>query len=546
MKKLLQPVVAVLVSLTVMVSGCSSSGETAKPASTDQKPAEEKSSAKMVSIGVFNPPISFNPLISSRDLSSAELGTLLFEPLINRIEPLQFLPQLAESFDTTDKQTYTVKLNPNAKWTDGTAVTTEDVAYTLALIANPKVESTLGSSIAFLEGVGPDGKLPEGQTEISGLKIVDAQTFELRAKNPTDPNMIKEQFGMKFKALPKHVLKDVKPEELVKHPFMQNPNVTNGAFTLVKYEKDQYVEFAANKAYYRGAPKLDKMFVKIMPGTNLVAQLQSGEIDMNYGLGIGNVPDQDYELLGKNENLRTKLEPQVGIQAMMLNTKTIENGKVRQAIAHAINRQLIVDNLMKGNAEIFDGLYPSLSAYQNKSLQPIPFDTEKAKSLLQEAGWDSNRELTFVVPTGNQIREQSAQIIAENLKAVGIKAKITKYDFATVSQKLRKHEFDLALSGLYMNIDPDSSAYYHSEGLSNSSAYVNPEVDKLLEQGKAEADEKRRKEIYDQVQAIVQQDVPLLTLYYNPALVAINKRVIKGEPRLFGTTYDVQEWDVKE
>ncbi|WP_301169864.1 ABC transporter substrate-binding protein [Brevibacillus nitrificans] len=546
MKKLLQPVVAVLVSLAVMVSGCSSSGETAKPASTVQKPAEEKASVKMVSIGVFNPPISFNPLISSRDLSSAELGTLLFEPLINRIEPLQFLPQLAESFDTTDKQTYTVKLNPNAKWTDGTAVTTEDVAYTLALIANPKVESTLGSSIAFLEGVGPDGKLPEGQTEISGLKIIDAQTFELRAKNPTDPNMIKEQFGMKFKALPKHVLKDVKPEELVKHPFMQNPNVTNGAFTLVKYEKDQYVEFAANKAYYRGAPKLDKIFVKIMPGTNLVAQLQSGEIDMNYGLGIGNVPDQDYELLGKNENLRTKLEPQVGIQAIMLNTKSIENVKVRQAIAHAINRQLIVDNLMKGNAEIFDGLYPSLSAYQNKSLQPIPFDTEKAKSLLQEAGWDSNRELAFVVPTGNQIREQSAQIIAENLKAVGIKAKIAKYDFATVSQKLRKHEFDLALSGLYMNIDPDSSAYYHSEGLSNSSAYVNPEVDKLLEQGKAEADEKRRKEIYDQVQDIVQQDVPLLTLYYNPALVAINKRVIKGEPRLFGTTYDVQEWDVKE
>ncbi|MGG0938558.1 ABC transporter substrate-binding protein [Brevibacillus centrosporus] len=102
MKKLLEPVIAVLVSLAVMVS-----------------------------IGVFNPPISFNPLISSRDLSSAELGTLLFEPLINRIEPLKFLPQLAESFDTTDKQTYTIKLNPNAKWTDGTPVTTEDVAIHL-------------------------------------------------------------------------------------------------------------------------------------------------------------------------------------------------------------------------------------------------------------------------------------------------------------------------------------------------------------------------------------------------------------------------------
>ncbi|QRG66991.1 ABC transporter substrate-binding protein [Brevibacillus choshinensis] len=542
MKRLWQPAVAMLLSLSVLISGCTSPGETAKPA--ESKTGQSSGTEKMVRIGVFNAPLSFNPLISSRDLSSAETSTLIFEPLLNRIKPLEFLPQLADSFDTEDKQTYTVKLNPKAKWTDGTPVTTEDVAYTLQLIANPKVESTLGSSIAFLEGVGPDGKLPEGQAEIAGLKVIDAQTFELHAKSPTDPNMIKEQFGMKFKPLPKHVFKDVNPEDLAKHPFMQKPDVTNGAFTFVKYEKDQYVEFAANKHYYRGAPKLDKIFVKIMPGTNLVAQLQSGEIEMNYGLGIGNLPDQDYDLIRKNESLRTKLEPQIGIQAMMFNAQTIRDAKVRQAIAHAVNRQLIVDNLMKGDAEIFDGLYPSLSAYQNKSLTPIAYDPEKAKSLLREAGWDSSRELAFIVPTGNQIREQSAQIIAENLKEVGIQAKITKFDFATVSQKLRKHEFDLALSGLYMNIDPDSSAYYHSEGLSNSSAYSNPEVDKLLEQGKAEADEKKRKEIYDQVQAQVQKDIPLLTLYYNPALVAVNKRVIKGEPRLFGTTYDVHEWDV--
>ncbi|MDF2658540.1 MAG: oligopeptide-binding protein AppA, partial [Paenibacillus sp.] len=231
---------------------------------------------------------------------------------------------------------------------------------------------------------------------------------------------------------------------------------------------------------------------------------------------------------------------------MMINTKTIPDVKVRQAIAYATNRQLIVDNLMKGDAEIFDSVYPSLSAYQNKSLKPTPFDPEKAKALLKEAGWDANKELDFVVPAGNLIREQSAQIIAENLKAVGIKTKISKYDFATVSQKSLKHEFDLLLTGMYMNIDPDSSAYYHSKGNSNSPAYSNPEVDQLLEKGKSEADEKVRKQIYDQVQVIVQKDMPLLTLYYNPTLIAVNKRVTKGEPRLFGTTYDVHEWDVAQ
>ncbi|MEF3311501.1 ABC transporter substrate-binding protein [Paenibacillus sp. GYB004] len=545
MKHLFKSAAILLLSTSLLLAACSSknSGQTPEAGGAT---GESKGKPKIVNVGVFNAPISFNPLISSKDLSSAEIGTMLFEPLLNRIQPLEFLPQLAESFDTKDKQTYTVKLNAKAKWTDGKPVTTEDVAFTLLLIANPKAESSLGSSISFLEGVNGDGKLEDGKTDIAGFKVIDAQTFELKAKTPTDPNIIKEQFGMKFKPLPKHVLKDVKPEELAKHPFMQKPDVTNGAFKFVQYQKDQYVELAANKEYYRGTPKLDKIFVKIMPSANLVAQLQSGEIDMNYGLGIGNLPDQDFETVKKNANLRTKLEPQVGIQGMMINTKTIPDVKVRQAIAYATNRQLIVDNLMKGDAEIFDSVYPSLSAYQNKSLKPTPFDPEKAKALLKEAGWDANKELDFVVPAGNLIREQSAQIIAENLKAVGIKTKISKYDFATVSQKSLKHEFDLLLTGMYMNIDPDSSAYYHSKGNSNSPAYSNPEVDQLLEKGKSEADEKVRKQIYDQVQVIVQKDMPLLTLYYNPTLIAVNKRVTKGEPRLFGTTYDVHEWDVAQ
>lgn len=529
----------------LVLTACSSTGDTTKPADGGSPASTNSGKPKSVNLGVFNSPQTFNPLLSSKDLSSSEIGSLIFDPLISRIKPLEFLPHLAESFETKDKQTFTIKLNAKAKWTDGKPVTTEDVAFTLLLIVNPKVESSLGSSLAFFEGVDANGKLPEGKTEISGLKIIDAQTFELKAKSQVDPNIVKEQFGLKFKPLPKHILKDVKPEDLAKHPFMQNPNVSNGAFKFVKYEKDQYVEVAANKDYYRGAPKLTSVFVKIMPSANLVAQLQSGEIDMNYGLGIGNLPDPDYDTIKKNTNLKTKLEPQIGIQTMQFNTKTIKDPKVRQALGYATNRKLIVDNLMKGDAEIFDGPYPGLSSYQNKNVKPLAYDPEKAKSLLKEAGWDFNKELDFVVPTGNQIREQSAQIIAENLKAVGVKVKISKYDFATTSQKAQKQEFDLLLTGISMNIDPDTSAYYHSKGLSNSPAYSNPEIDKLLEQGKAEADEKKRKEIYDQVQVIAQQDLPFITLYYNPALVATNTRVIKGEPRLFGTTYDVNEWDVK-
>jgi peptide/nickel transport system substrate-binding protein len=535
-----------LIVLLAFLTACSDS----KPAGQEtskQAPAEkpaDSANGKTLFIGLVNPPIAFNP-INDQDISSQELNGLLFESLLGMVEPLKFLPRLAESFETNDNQTYTIKLNPKAKWTDGQPVTADDVAFTLGLIANPKADTVLNNNISFLEGLNEQGKLEEGKTDISGVKVIDPHTLQLRAKSPVDPNMIKEQFGVRFKTLPKHILKDVAPEQLAKHPFVQKPNVTNGPFVFVKHEKDQYVEFAANKEYYRGAPKLGKIFVKIMPAPNLVAQLQTGEIHMNYSLGISKISIQDYETVKNMPHVRWKLEPQVGFQTMEFNVNTISDPRVRQALVYAIDRKLIVDQLLKGTGEIIDGPYTSLNPYLDKELPLYEHNPEKAKQLLQEAGWDFNRELNFVVPIGNVVREQSANIIAENLKAVGVKTKINKFDFPTVMQKGRNKEFDLLLMGMSFTLDPDLSSLYSTKGPNNFPGYSNPESDQLLAQGKAEADPAKRKEIYKKLQAIWQRDVPIITLYSDQIFVAISKKVIKGEPRAFNTFYDVHEWDLQ-
>lgn len=271
------------------------------------------SEEKNLFIGMVNPPIAFNT-INSSDVASQYIEGFMFDSLLDMPESLNFTPKLAESFDTTDNQTYTIKINAKANWSDGTPVTAEDAAFTLNLIANPNVETHVGNFLTPLDGLD-NGKLAEGVSEIPSVKVIDEKTLEFKTTKPVDPNMIKEQLGVKLMILPKHILKDVDPKELSKHPFMQNPTVINGPFKFVQYKKDQYVEFEKNLDYYLGTPKLDKIFVKIMPASNLVAQLQTGEIHMNNTLG--KIAVQDYETVKKIENVKTELQQTIGFQLIV-------------------------------------------------------------------------------------------------------------------------------------------------------------------------------------------------------------------------------------
>src|SRR5206468_471985 len=199
------------------------------------------------------------------------------------------------------------------------------------------------------------------------------------------------------------------------------------------------------------------------PGANIVAQLQSGEIQMNFPT-IGNIPVSDYEKVKNMSNVRTIPGKPISYQALFFNTKTIPDARVRQAIAHAINRKLLVDNLLKGEGEIADTAFTSVHPYLNKNIKPYDYNPKQAQQQLQEAGWDVNKTLTLVVPSGNKEREQSADIIVENLKAVGVKAQINKFDIATAIQKAKKGEFDLFMLGYTVTLDPDVSVYFKTGG----------------------------------------------------------------------------------
>ncbi|MED1471835.1 ABC transporter substrate-binding protein [Bacillus salipaludis] len=527
----------------LMLAACSDSSKETTSTNSSGSGTTSKGEKTMY-LGLTNPPGTLNP-INAADVSSQIVTSILFETLYDLDDKLQFQPKLAESLESKDNQNYVLKLNPKAKWTDGQPFTAEDIVFTLQLMANPKVASTGLKGLSVINGLDNTGILPAGQKDITGLKVVDDHTLNIKTKNPIDPNYLKEQLGVNIRFLPKHVLKDVDPEQLQSNPFMQNPNVTNGAFKLVKFAKDQYVEFAANKDYYRGTPKLDKLFFKVLPSANLVAQLQTGEIQMTVP-SVGPIAAEDYD---KVKNMSTvNLVPGTPIypQFLYYNVKTLSDVKARQAIAYAIDRKTIVDKLYKGQGEVNDGPFSTVHPYYNKNMTNYDYDPKKAKELLKEAGWDFNKTIDFAVPAGMKTREMQATVMAQNLQSIGLKVKINKYDLPTILQKGAKHEFDILLIGIPFQLDPDRSAFFQTGAPYNFAGYSNPEVDALLDKGKKEADPAKRHEIYAQLVEKLQQDLPVANLMSSTAPGAVSKKVKNAVPKDLGMFYNIQDWDIEQ
>lgn len=534
-------VIAITCTASIGLSACGSSG-----ASSSGGNSKTTSSAKkVINVGIMNAPSGFNALDSS-DVAQNDMTQILFKPLVELDEDFKFQPSLADSIETTDNKTFTIKLNKKAKWTDGKPVTADDTMFTLGLITNPKVASTIASKFNILKGLDASGKNTSGQDSFEGAKKVDDHTIQLITKDNVDKTIFEDLVGQYLKTVPQHALKDVPLDQVFKATFFQNPNVTDGQFKFATYKKDQYVQMDANKDYFRGAPKLSQLNFKIMQGTEITVQLQSGEIDMNDPL-IGTIPNDDIEKVKTIKNIDVvKEKASVNDQTLQMNVKTIPDPRVRRAISYAINRKQIIKNIIKGSAEEIIGAYPPSSKFFNKDLDYASYDPAKAKALLKEANWDPNKVLKFNVPVGNTGREQAANVIAQNLQDVGIKVQMQKYDFVTSLALGKKHNFDLYIVGLTVDpVNPDISAYIGTGQTLDLSGYSNPTLDALLEQGKTTVDSAKVTEIYNKVQEIYSNDAPSVGVYAPLGIGAVNKRVVGATPKSAGMYVGIENWDVK-
>lgn len=534
----------VLTLLMVLVTACGSNSDsntTSSPGSDGESASASGGSGQPLYIGLVNPVTTFD--VFNLDNAGVFVNSLMSDTLVAMNSEYGFDPKLAESIETTDNQNFTIKLNKNAKWSDGEPFTADDVEFTFRMFTDVNVKTLL--NMTFVAGLNEAGKREEGQTELAFFEKVDDYTFVIKTKNPMETNQFKSQFGTYFRFLPEHVLKDVAPVDLNKNEFMMNPTVTNGAYKFVKFAKDQYVQLTASEQYYEGAPKIKDIYIKMMPATNLAAQLQTGDIQLT-SPGVGLIPVQDFDKVANMANVTTGYGDANNPNLMFINTKKFPDPKVRQAIAYAMNRQLIVDQLLKGQGELVDGMLGQNHPYYNKDIPLYGYDPEKAKALLEGAGWDFNQTIEFVVPTGNKIREQASDIIAENLKAVGLKVQVTKLDFPTTYQRALKHDYDLTIINLGFILDPNSVLGLFKTGVSfNIADYSSTEVDELLVQGAEELEPSKRFEIYKQVQQMLHDDVPVIALFADKQMYAAAKNLDLGkglETSTVGLTNNVAKW----
>lgn len=542
-KKLLSLILAGAMVFGLTACGAQSDGAQ-ESASGSAAVSQQASGEKIVNVGVTNTLESLNPLLLNGGEINKYATGLMFLPLMELDADLNFEGMLADSITTEDNKNFIVHIDEAAVWSDGTPVTADDVVYTALRLASPVINNTAMMYYVF-EGVNDAGFVEKGAESVEGIQKVDDKTVRFTTKSEMPLTTFISTYARYLLTLPKHVIEQYSEEELSTADWFNHPDVVSGPFIVTDYDVDHYISYTANKDYWKGAPKIDKLNIKIVDGSQIYAGLQSGEIDITQPT-MSVIPMEDYESIEALENVNVVYGSPVTNQSVFIQTANVPDARVRQAMLYAINREQILNELLDGHGEVIDGFLSSASPFFDETINPVPYDPEKAKSLLEDAGWDGTQTLRFYINSGDSTFVNAASIIAAQWAAVGIKAEIQTVDFATLMAVSGSEDYDvLAVQYTYAPVDPYPDMSWLLGGAGSWTGYGNDEVNEALKKSQLTDDAAETKELYSVVNRKVQEDVPMFSAYVISAQAAVNKRVSGAEPTVYGFFNDVHNWDVQ-
>lgn len=549
--RILSLLLAGVMALGLTACGASNAGAAADETGSAAVSTESASSdtaasgEKIINVGVTNTIGSINPLLLNGGEINKYATGLMFLPLMELDADLNFEGMLADSITTEDNKNFIVHIDDAATWSDGTPVTADDVVYTALRLASPVIGNTAMMYYVF-EGVGDDGFVEEGAESIDGIQKVDDKTVQFTTKEEMPITTFENSYARYLLTLPKHVIEQYSEEELSTAEWFNHPDVVSGPFIVTDFDVDHYISYEANKDYWKGAPKIDKLNIKIVDGSQLYAGLQSGEIDITQQT-MSDIPQEDYESVEALDNVEVVYGSPVTNQSVFIQTKNVPDVKVRQAMLYAIDRQQILEELLNGHGEIVDGFLSSASPFYDDSLTPVSYDPEKAKTLLEEAGWDGSQTIRFYVNSGDSTFVNAASIIAAEWAAVGIKAEIQTVDFATLMSVAGTEDYDvLAVQYTYAPVDPYPDVAWLLGGEGSWTGYSDDTLNDALTKSQLTSDPEETKELFSVVDKKVQEDVPMFSAYVISAQGAVSKRITGATPSVYGFFNDVQNWDVVE
>lgn len=433
-------------------------------------------------------------------------------------------PMLAKSWDMEDGgKAFVFHLRDDVKWSDGKPFTADDVLYTFNTYANPKVGAIHAGKLSDIVGYAD---VKDGKTEtLSGVTKVDDHTVRVELSTPS-PLFVELKIPF-VSILPAHILSSVPADKLKGNDYWNNV-VGTGPFVMTKMIQDQLVEGVANPDYFEGKPKLDKVVYQVYADSNtMLAALEAGEIDGMLYQG-GGIPVDQVARFKALPNLTVLGDMDAGLPTFMLinlNKDYFKDVRVRQAIMHAIDRQTIIDTVKLGTGTLSNTMFPMEWA-RAKDLTDYPYDPEKAKALLKEAGWDSSRQIDLQRYYTDQVNKDTVDAIAAQLQAVGINAVVREVKSAEFQASIDDNSLELAYAANGQGLDPSLGFLVTGCKQRLSVGYCNEEVDKLYTEGQSSADRAVRAPSYQKISKILNEELPKGWLWWEVRPVAFDNRIV--------------------
>lgn len=439
--------------------------------------------------------------------------------------------RLAESVEVSeDKLKYTFKLKPGVTYSDGTPVTVKDYAFAMKVYHDSSYD---GQSDLLSVHIKGGKEYNEGKAkDISGIKVIDDHTIEIEV---TEANaMTKDNLGTIPFVPEAYYGKGYKQGNLEYMKDLHAKPIGSGQYVLKSFSPGQEVVLEANPNYFLGAPKIKNVIYKTTTEETRLAMFQSGEIDMD----MVTVNEDNVEALKEMGFLDINIFPTNGYGYVAMNHKDpkFQDPKVRQALIYGLNRAEVVEIIYGQYANVINIPQSSESwAFTNEGIEPYEFDMEKAKQLLDEAGWapgaDGIREkdgkkfeIHFSATADNPVIDALIPVMTQNYQELGIKLTAETLDFNAIMDKKDKGEFDMFFAAWGLTPDPDSTVYI-TDGQQNDIGYSNPDYDAAMKKGLNAFDLEERKAAYAEAYQVLNKDVPDLPIYQRRDAWAINSRL---------------------
>ena len=488
---------------------------------------------------------SMHPFQNTDTASFGYIDLVNLLPLLRyNPETIELEPFAAESFEESDDHTtFTFSLRQDLVWSDETPITANDYVWTWEQAAKEEnAWPRLGNYAPF----------------ISSITNTDDYTIEVILNKPIATSLEKATSALQY-VLPMHIWQDLDWADPETNPEIMAPSVSAGPFILQEWSRDQLATFTANQHFFLGRPNFDTYTVQLFGNANIAMQaLFEGELD-EFGPDNENWPDaQESDAV---QALQWSA-PDNGVMYFGFNTRLemFSETAVRQALNYALDKELITQELTYGLGSRATGMYLPTSWAYNPDVEKFEFDVDRARALLDEAGWaegddgvraKDGQRLSFQFiygPNNDVIREQMATVAQQMWADVGAEVEVLGVEWAAYLALTKEGPYDW---GVFMNmyipsIDPDIIWFKQDAGPDyNRVGYENDRVFDLYEQGLLMFDRDERAEIYREIQEILTEESPWIWVYYEQGHTAIGNRVQGVEINGLGLN-DVWEWWIEE